>query len=376
MKRATLNAIVGLSVLVTGCAQQSDWWSNHQRSRGGPSDTNQSVQQKQTNARLASATQSNQPLPDIHVADQTEIELAGDVVRLRTHYVAALNDLRDYYDAAGDGRKLDWCQSEISQVARIKPRPYVQDASIAEFDLRAARSIAQADQLYDQALTWMQQGGYGQAAQPMTRVASAKPHTSFAKATTPPMESAQLIEAYDLFVQLIDRFPQSDKIDDAAFCCGEIIKECFPNRTRDAIRWYDRCVRWDAQTPHPAQLQIAVLYDFRLNDPVAALANYHAAVKRRGAGPDEVAVASSRIEALVASTHSPIRQTESSAGRATNVSAPAADTMQDTTMQPASPSPQRVREPLPVRKMDPMTPVDEAKAVSADRAAGHLAARS
>jgi len=375
MKRATVNAIIGVSVLLTGCAQQADWWNNHQWSLSGNGEKNNTQHRKQNNARLASNTQSGQPLSDIHVADQTEIELAGDVARLRTHYIAALNDLREYYDAAGDQRKLDWCQKEITQMVRIKPRPYVQDAAIAEFDLRAARSISEADKLYDRAISWMQHGGYGQAAQTMPQVASAKSR-AVQTGATPPIESPQLIEAYDLFVQLIDRFPQSDKIDDAAFCCGEIIKECFPNRTRDAIRWYDRCVRWDSQTPHPAQLQIAVLYDFRLNDPVAALANYHAAVNRKGAGPDEVAVASARIESLVASTHSPIRQTDLSNGRATNVSTPADDTMQDATMQPESPSTQPIREAVPVRKMDPMTPVNEGKAVSVDRTDDTLAARS
>lgn len=375
MKRATVYAIVGMSVLVTGCAQQAQWWNSHQWARTGQSDPSSTEHQNQPNARLASNTHTSQPLSDIRVADQTEIELAGDVVRLRTHYVAALNDLREYYDAAGDERKLDWCHAEIAQMSRVKPRPYVQDVAIAEFDLRAAQSISEADKLYDQALSRMQQGGYGQAAQSLTRAASAS-STGAKDKSTPPSESPQLIEAYDLFVQLIDRFPQSDKIDDAAFCCGEIIKECFPNRTRDAIRWYDRCVRWDSQTPHPAKLQIAVLYDFRLNDPVAALANYHAAVNRKGAGPDEVAVASARIESLVASARSPNEQTGSSNERATHVSDPADDTMQDATMQPETQSPQRVREPIPVRKMDPMTPVEDGRAVSADRDNGDRTARS
>lgn len=274
MMRTTLFAVTTVCILASGCNQQDGWQlfgdqsveSDRHRTAAAPAAPK---------VQVASKSQTVDASRDIQIADQAEYDLADDVSRLRNHYVSALNALRDYYKASGKLNKLRMCEKEIAQAAQIRPYPYVHDSSIAEADLQALESVPQADALYDRALELMQEGGYGQ-----TRETE--------------IERFQL--AYAILIKLIDRYPQSDKIDDAAFCCGEILKECFPGRETDAIRWYKRCITWDPQTPHPARLQAAILYDFRLKNMAQAVPFYRAVIENQTARPEESAFASRRLE--------------------------------------------------------------------------------
>src|SRR5690606_33263101 len=79
-------------------------------------------------------------------------------------------------------------------------------------------------------------------------------------------------QALARFKELIERYPTSDKIDDAAYYIGEIHKEYEKERDNTlALEWYKRAIQWDPNTPHPCRFRIATTYDYRLHERENAL---------------------------------------------------------------------------------------------------------
>ena len=107
-----------------------------------------------------------------------------------------------------------------------------------------------------------------------------------------------MIEAAKLFRELIERYPNSDKIDDAAFYCGEIHKDYLPGQDEIAVRWYERVWTWNPETEHPARFQAASIYDYRLRDRVRALELYQAAIDHESQHEGNAGTASRRMREL------------------------------------------------------------------------------
>lgn len=214
---------------------------------------------------------------DIKVISGTEHELVEQVLTHRTGYHQSLVALRDYYRKRGYENKLRWAEFELADVEKIKPFKYILDAEIPAPWLRPTDSIAEADALYDQGCELMRKGGHG----------------------VPVLYSEDVMrDALKCFVELVRKYPGSDKIDDAAFCCGEIYKEYFQDQNEIAVKWYERAYTWDPQTPHPARFQAAVVYDYRLHDRARALELYHEVLKNESSNLSNARWASNRIDEL------------------------------------------------------------------------------
>lgn len=217
-------------------------------------------------------------LPPITIADRTEVDLVEEMIFHRAMYARLLRALATYYTEHGDDIKATWARSELSDLRRVKPYRYIRDAEVPVATLRPTDSIAEADRLYDEAHQLMRKGGHGVPAlynQETMKLALAK------------------------FKQLIDQYPTSDKIDDAAFFIAEIHKEYFEEKDNVlAAEWYRRAVQWNPNTPHPARFQLAVLYDFRMHEREKALAMYHEVVSAERDNISNVDFAQRRITQL------------------------------------------------------------------------------
>jgi TolA-binding protein len=88
-----------------------------------------------------------------------------------------------------------------------------------------------------------------------------------------------MVEAVGVFRELIERYPTSDKIDDAAFQLGQVHKEYLQDQEPIAVKWYERAWAWDPNTPHEPRFQAAVIYDYRLHDRDRALELYQLVLK-------------------------------------------------------------------------------------------------
>lgn len=216
-------------------------------------------------------------IPDIQIADTQEVDLVEQVLYHRAVYKKSLGALRDYYARRGYNNKRQWAEFELADVERIKPFKYIMDAEIPASTLRPTSAIAEADEMYAHGLDLMKQGGHG----------------------VPVFYREDIMrQALATFIELINKYPNSDKIDDAAFCCGEIYKEYFKEQEAIAVKWYDRARTWDPRTPHPVRFQSAVIYDFRMHDRAKALELYHAVLKEENDNKSNTAFASRRIYEL------------------------------------------------------------------------------
>lgn len=216
-------------------------------------------------------------IPDIVIIDGNEVDMVEQVLANRAVYKRSLDALRDFYERRGYFNKMQWAETELKELGHVKPFRYILSAEVPAEDLRPSRSIAEADRMYDEGVMLMRRGGHN------LPVVYRKDYMQ---------------EAMQVFTEMITRYPDSDKIDDAAFQCGEILKEYYENQDRLALQWYRRAREWDPQTPHPVLFQSAVVYDFRLHDRAKALEFYQQVLQEENTNKSNSAFASRRIHEL------------------------------------------------------------------------------
>jgi len=259
-----------LSLLVLAPACNTDWMWPGAKAPKGPGE--ESV----GGARLAASDEA----VDIALTEAREVDLAEEVAHHRAAYHQSLRELRDYYAARGYATKQSWAEFELKGLASVKPFRYVIDAEIPAESLRGTDAIPQADAMYEHGLQLMKKGGHG----------------------VPALYREELmVQAANVFRDLITRYPASDKIDDAAFQLGEIHKEYLKDQDALAVRWYERAWTWNPATPHPARFQAAVVYDYRLHDRDRALELYQAVTTSETQNAGNVHFASRRIHELTRS---------------------------------------------------------------------------
>jgi tetratricopeptide (TPR) repeat protein len=222
---------------------------------------------------------ANTPV-DLTIVDQEEVDLVEAVASDRAAYHCSLEHLRDYYKAKGYATKESWAAFELKTLREVKAFRYLTDAEIASASLRPTEAVEEADAMYDRGLALMREGGRGVPV--------------FYK-------QRKMIEASEVFRQLIERYPTSDKIDDAAFFLGEIHKEYLPGQETLAVKWYERALEWDPKTPHPVRFQAAVVHDYRLHDRDRALELYQSVVRENEGPSSNIRFAGRRIEELISS---------------------------------------------------------------------------
>lgn len=84
---------------------------------------------------------------------------------------------------------------------------------------------------------------------------------------------------------LIRQYPNSDKIDDAAYRAAGIYD--YFKDYEIALLYYQRAYQWDPDTPYPARFYAASLLDKKLHRRDEALQVYQEAVLREGDRYDE-----------------------------------------------------------------------------------------
>lgn len=211
--------------------------------------------------------------------DGAEVDLVEAVLEHRSLYHSHLRQLHDYYRRHGDPVKADWAAFELRGLGGVKQFKYFLDAELPPKELKAAEPDPEADALLEQGLELMRKGGHGVPAL---------------------YREDRMVEAANVFQLLVQKYPESDKIGDAAFYLGEIHRDYLPGQELLAANWYERAVAWDPDTPHPARFRAAVIYDELLHDRDHALELYHGVVKV-GFDAQRTRRAAQRIHQLTAS---------------------------------------------------------------------------
>ena len=166
-----------------------------------------------------------------------EIDLVEDLVSKRNAYYSSLNAISEFYAKTGNGVKYQWVQNEIEGFALAPQYRYIRSGEVAGESLKATNAIEAADQLYDDAYTTQKK----------------------AMLLGITVDESGMRDALNMYESLIEQYPSSDKVDDAAFRLGEIYQD-FKDYEIANI-YYQRATQWDAQTPYPARYRRAYVLD-------------------------------------------------------------------------------------------------------------------
>lgn len=221
-------------------------------------------------------------------------DMVEDMMATRQEFIAQVKSLQSAYLAAGDSVKANWCRRLSWQLDEVLNYPFL-SAAPAEHrvDVSPVESISEADRLYDEAL-----GIYKQVAL-----------VPLAGALEANKEKAR--NALVMFKRILKEYPRSDKVDDAAFYCGEIYKEYLREEDPDdelSVRYYQWAAALDADTPHPARFQCAVVYDFRRHDRAKAIEMYHQVMELNEANNQSNArFSATRVEQLTDEEYSHLK---------------------------------------------------------------------
>jgi len=207
----------------------------------------------------------------------TEVNLVERMALYRTQYENQLELLRQFYDRQGNHMKARWAAEELEHLRTGPRNSYLVVAETAGPELKATTAIVEADLLYQEGMNYYK-SGRGKLGSFLTN-------------------KKKLYMAIDKFNELIANYPNSDKIDDAAFQIAEIYHYYLKDYHK-ALLYYQRVWQWDPQTPKPARYGVARIYDDNLHDLVKALEYYQMAVNLESHYPEKAEYAQSRMEEI------------------------------------------------------------------------------
>ena len=211
-----------------------------------------------------------------------EVDLVEDMAGRRNSYRVSLKSLMDFYETAGDATKLAWAQREYALMPQYR---YLMPGESLKADLRATDSIDVADELYAEAVDLHKEAG----------------------GLLIIIDEDKLRISLNKFNQLIENYPSSDKIDDAAYKAGRIYRH-FQDYEIAAI-YFQRVFQWDANTPYPARFRAAYILDRRLNMKAEALVLYQLSLEKESRYEGNAKFSRRRIRNLTR----PVKQAEEEA---------------------------------------------------------------
>jgi hypothetical protein len=194
------------------------------------------------------------PLVETDLAGLGEVGLAEEVARTRKAYARALLALKDLYASQGSATKSQWVDEEIAAFEKVPKTQYLSVSDLAGPNLRPIRRIDVADQLFEEGIQY-------------------KNYPAF-----PPGKKDYLKIALEKFQTIIEKYPESDKIDDAAFRMGEIYGGWYFEDWARAVQCYQRCWEWNPQTDQPALFNAAKIYEDKLKNRAKAVELYNRVV--------------------------------------------------------------------------------------------------
>lgn len=213
--------------------------------------------------------------------DAGEVDFVENMAAARQAYREALEGLLSYYRSVGNATKARWAQTELRTFDQMVRYQYIQPAEWTPKDLKAEAAIPEADALYRRAMGLYRESGG------MIIVAS----------------RAKLQEALGYFNQLIQQYPTSEKIDDAAYRAARIY-EYLKNYELAAV-YYQRAFQWNEATPYPARFRAAYVLDQRLRMRREALMLYQEALAKESRFVENTEYAQARVDALSKSSVEP-----------------------------------------------------------------------
>jgi TolA-binding protein len=204
--------------------------------------------------------------------DASDIELVERLIVARRDYQKTLEMLRAHYLKTGDLERARWAEEELVQFHRIPKQAFRLELDVPPPKLGPTSNVPEANKLYTRGMT-VKDKGFG----------------------TDYIDNQRRAEI--LFQKILTEYPQSNKIDDAAYQLGSIYESKAYKHYRRAAAYYERCFQWNPQTHFDARLRAARLYDGKVNDRARAIELYRE-VTTHETDPKLVAEAQKRLADL------------------------------------------------------------------------------
>ncbi len=174
-----------------------------------------------------------------------EEQLFAAVTKTRKIYRKALWELVQFYQTIGNLTRLRAARKELEGFDR-SPQPLYGLLFANEKNVSPSENIPIANALFDE----------GKALKKSYDIINKK---------------AKLTMALEDFSRIISEYPESDKVDDAAFEIAEIYSGFFFKEYEWAAEHYVKSHRWNPESGRPARYLAAKIYDKKLRDyPKAA----------------------------------------------------------------------------------------------------------
>jgi tetratricopeptide (TPR) repeat protein len=180
-------------------------------------------------------------------APTSDMELVERLLVARRDYQTALQKLRDYYIAQSDTERERWAAEELILYHRIPKQAYRLELDVPPPGLKAEVNIPKANDDYRDAMIYK---GVGRGWEYVDN-----------------QRRAEL-----LLQRILTLYPQSDKIDEAAYQLGDLYEEM--GQHRRAALYFERCFQWNFNTQFDARLRAARLYDRQTLDRGRAIDLY------------------------------------------------------------------------------------------------------
>jgi TolA-binding protein len=200
-------------------------------------------------AIFLSVVSAQQPAAPKKGKGKSDIEMVERLLAARREYQLTLEALRAYYISSNDLERARWAEDELIQFHRIPKQAYRLELDVPPPTLQPAYNIPQANDLYRRAMGFKDKG-WG---------------TDY----TDNQRRAEL-----LLQEMLSNYPQSNKIDDAAYQLGDIYESKAYKQYNRAALYFERCFQWNPKTHFDARLRAARLYERTLTERAHALEIY------------------------------------------------------------------------------------------------------
>lgn len=200
-------------------------------------------------AVIAGAPRAQNPAGTPAKNDGTELELIQRLHMLRKDYQKSLETVRLYYLKAGDVEKAKWAEEELRQFHRIPKQAFILGLVVPPPNLQGHTNVPEANKLLTWAITFKDKG-WG----------------------TDYVDNQRRAEI--LLTDLLSKYPQSDKISDAAYYLGDIYESKAYKQYRLSAEFYVRCYEWNPKTHFDARMRAARLFDYEVKDRTRAIGLY------------------------------------------------------------------------------------------------------
>lgn len=183
-------------------------------------------------------------------AATSDVELVERVIAARKEYEATMRKLREHYEKHGDKLRTGWAEQELMAFHMMSKPSYNLDVQdVPPPSLEAKVNVKEANELYRMSMVYKGKG-------------SGQEYTLNQR------------RAEVLLREILDKYPNSDKIADVAYQLAEVYESRAYRQFDRAARYYERSFQWMKGSRTDARLRAAVLYDKQLNERTKAIELY------------------------------------------------------------------------------------------------------